>query len=81
MDIQLPPDLEKAVRQRADSARMEPERWIIRAIKDQVGRRDMRLTAWKPLRNWDEQFDAFVSVQKSTNPKVDDSRDGIYADR
>lgn len=77
----MPPELEKAVRERAGRASMRPERWMLKVIREHVRRRDVKLTAWKPLADWEQQFDCFLARQESTNPRVDDSRDSIYADR
>jgi hypothetical protein len=78
--LQLPPDTEALLRDRARRAGIAPEAVALEAWRDSLCG-DTRDIPSLSNEVWLAEFDAWVGHQKPRNPDFDDSRDSIYPDR
>jgi hypothetical protein len=77
--LQLPPETEARLRDRAQMAGVAPEAFALETLRESLeGDRSS-----PPLSKeaWHAEFDAWIAGLPSGNPNMDDSRESIYPDR
>jgi hypothetical protein len=78
--LQLPPETEAKLRDRAQLAGIAPEALALETLREGLGDDGLSAPALS-TEAWLAEFDAWIAGLKPGNPNLDDSRDSIYPDR
>jgi len=78
--LNLPPETEARLRDRAQLAGIAPEALALETLRE--GLEDDRTSSpTLSTEEWLAKFDAWIASLKPGNPNLDDSRESIYPDR
>jgi hypothetical protein len=78
--LQLPPDTEALLRDRAEREGVAPETLALETLRAGLGDEEPSVPILSS-EAWLAEFDAWIAGLKPGNPNFDDSRESIYPDR
>lgn len=81
VSINLPPDVENAIREHAASHGQDVESYLRTIVTERIHDEELSATTPAKVADLDQWLTAWIALHPQSHPPIDDSRESIYEGR